>query len=566
MLNQWNLFGTMMLIIGVILFVNCQRETDIKVQTEIDLILVNGKIWTGVPQQPWAEAIAIAGERILKIGPGNELQQVATDQTQIIDLKGRFVLPGFNDAHVHFRNGGASLLAIQLRDAKDEAELAARIKAKVTTLQPGEWITGGHWDHEVWPSQKLPNKTMIDSVSAENPVLISRLDGHVALANSLALMLAGVDQNTPDPQGGKIERNSVTGEPTGILWDEAIGLVGRVIPAETSEQVRQAILAALKHAAEVGVTSIQDNSSQLDFQIYQELDQAGELSVRVCVWRPAATLEHFRAIGLKSPFGNSRLKLGPLKVFADGSMGAGSALFFEPYADEPTTSGLAIYPEADLVQLIQQIDAAGLQIATHAIGDKANHLVLNAYEQALKQSGRHNARHRIEHAQVVTAADLSRFAELAVIASIQPSHCIDDMRWAEKRIGTARCKNAYRFKSFETANAKIAFGTDWPVESLNPMLGLYAAVTREFAEGGPAGGWFPEEKITLAKAIEYYTFGSAYAEFSENEKGTLEAGKLADLVVLSNNLFEIDPSAILETKVLMTMVGGKVVFKGEETF
>ncbi len=543
-----------------LMIANCRTSKN----TDIDLLLVNGKIWTVSPAMPWAQAVAIRGNEIVMVGKTAELKKHAGSATKIIDLQGKFIIPGFNDAHVHFRNGGASLLGIKLREAKNETEFTERIREKAQTLAPGAWITGGEWDHEAWPSQKLPTKDLIDSVTPETPVLVDRLDGHVALANSLALQMAGVNKNTKDPQGGKIDRNPVTGELTGILWDEAIGLVGRVIPNISKAEIQQQLEAALQHAREMGVTSIQDNSSALDLTIYQELVAAGELTVRINAWRACEMAEHYEHIGIKALFGNPMIQLGTMKVFSDGSMGAGSALFFEPYTDEPATSGIPIYPETDLYQLIERIDGMGLQIATHAIGDKANHWVLNAYQKAIAKSGRKNARHRIEHAQVVTDTDLPRFAELGVIASIQPSHCIDDMRWAEKRIGKERCTDAYRFKSLVDAGAKVAFGTDWPVEPLNPMLGIYAAVTREYPEGGPAGGWQPNEKLSMAQAIEFYTLGSAYAEFMENKKGTIEAGKLADIIVLSNNLFEISPQQILETKVLMTIVDGKVVYERDE--
>ncbi|MBN2092804.1 amidohydrolase [candidate division KSB1 bacterium] len=551
----WVVFSLFCLIIA-----NCGTSKD----SFIDLLLINGKIWTVSPSMPWAEAVAIHGNQIVLVGKTAELKKYTGSSTQIIDLQGKFVIPGFNDAHVHFRNGGASLLGIKLREAKNENEFTERIREKAQTLSPGAWITGGEWDHEAWPSQKLPTKELIDAVTPETPVLVDRLDGHVALANNLALRMAGVNKNTRDPQGGKIDRNPLTGEPTGILWDEAIGLVGRIIPATRKTEIQQQLGAALQHAMELGVTSIQDNSFATDLTIYQELMAAGKLTVRVNAWRAWELAKNYENIGIQAMFGNSMIQLGTMKVFSDGSMGAGSALFFAPYADEPSTSGIPIYPEAELYQLIEKVDEMGLQVATHAIGDKANHWVLNAYEKAMLKSGRKNARHRIEHAQVVTDSDLPRFAQQGVIASIQPSHCIDDMRWAEKRIGKERCTDAYRFKSLVDAGAKLAFGTDWPVEPLNPMLGLYAAVTREYPEGGPTGGWQPSEKLSMEQAIEFYTLGSAYAEFSENKKGTIEPGKLADITVLSNNLFEIPPQKILETQVLMTIFDGKVVYKRDE--
>jgi len=529
-------------------------------KTMADLILIDGKIFTLEKGHLWAEACAIRDGKILAVGSTSSINQYQNKGTKVIDLKERLVLPGFNDAHVHFADGGFYLLGINLRDAKDESDFTNIIQEYVKNLKKGEWILGGNWDHEAWPSKEFPVKELIDDVSRNNPVFVQRLDGHVALANRVALKLAGITKDTPDPQGGEIEKDPGTGEPTGLLKDTAQNLVDKVIPPPSKERLIEAISTAMNHANRFGVTSIQDNSSQEDFEAYQELLREGELTIRVNVWRPIDRYKDFNEIGILPPFGNDMLNLGTMKVFVDGSMGAGTALFFEPYSDDPTTSGLPIYPEEELYAMIKSADRAGPQIAAHAIGDKANTWILNAFEKAFEENGKRNARHRIEHAQVVLPEDIKRFKKLGIIASIQPSHCIDDMRWAEKRIGE-RIKNAYLFNSFVKAGVKIAFGTDWTVEPLNPMLGLYAAVTREFPEGGPSGGWFPEEKISLQKAIEYYTLGSAYAEFQEDKKGSIKKGKLADLVVLNKNLFEIPPKEILNAKVDMTILGGKIVFE-----
>lgn len=529
-------------------------------QTNADLILINGKIYTVESDQPWAEACAIKDGKFVAVGQTGAIQKYQGKRTEVIDLKGRLVLPGFNDAHVHFADGGFYLSGINLRDAKDEIEFVERLRNFAAKLPPGEWIINGNWDHEAWPSKKHPSRSLIDSVTSNNPVLVQRLDGHIALANSLALKLAGITRETPNPQGGEIVKDHQTGEPTGILKDNAQGLVSAVIPAPTRDQLKQAIKTAIRHANNLGVTSIQDNSSAADLAVYQELLRAGELTLRINAWRYGYLYQNFESLGILPNFGNDMLRIGTVKVFADGSMGAGTALFFDPYEDDPATSGIPIYKEKDLYDLIRAIDKAGLQIAAHAIGDKANNWILNAFEMAFQANGRRDARHRIEHAQVVRPKDVTRYRELGIIASIQPSHCIDDMRWAEKRIGQ-RCQNAYRFNSFLQAGVKIAFGTDWTVEPLNPMLGLYAAVTREFPEGGPEGGWHSEEKITLAQAIELYTLGSAYAEFQEDRKGSIKVGKLADLVVLDKNLFEVPAKEILNARVDLTLVNGKIVYQ-----
>lgn len=543
------------LIIGILLLnVTCG------IQNNADLILFNGKIFTVDEANPWAEACAIKDGTFLAVGHSDSMDSYAGKNTEKINLKGRLVLPGFNDAHVHFSDGGFYLLGIELRDARDEQDFAQKVKHYVGTINKGEWITGGNWDHEAWPSQKHPTKELIDSITKDNPVFVQRLDGHIALANSLALKKAGITKDTPNPQGGEIAKDPKTGEPTGILKDAAQSLVYSVIPDNTKDQVKKAIIAAMKHANKFGVTSIQDNSSAMDYEIYQELLKKNELTVRVNAWRPIDLYKDFAEKGISPSHGNDMLRLGTMKVFVDGSMGAGTALFFEPYSDDPSTRGLPIYPEQELYDLIKKADATGLQIAAHAIGDKANAWILNAFEQAFAENGMRQARHRIEHSQVVLPADIQRFRDLGIIASIQPSHCIDDMRWAEKRIGD-RVKHSYLFNSFVKAGVHIAFGTDWAVEPLNPMLGLYAAVTREFPEGGPEGGWFPDERISLAQAIEFYTLGAAYAEFQEEVKGSIEPGKLADVVVLNKNLFEISPREILSTKVDLTILGGKIVFK-----
>ena len=525
-----------------------------------DLVLFNGKIFTVDAAKPWATAVAIRDGKFVAVGKDEEVKRLAGKNTEMVDLKGKLALPGFNDAHLHFTNGGLYLLGIDLRPARDEKEFVSILKEYIYKVPKGEWITGGNWDHENWPSKKHPRKSLIDAVTPDHPVLVQRLDGHMALANSLALKLAGITRDTPNPQGGEIVKDKVTGEPTGILRDTATELVGAVIPPLAREKRERAIRAAMRHAQELGVTSVQDNSSREDLEIYQDLLKKGELGVRINAWRGADGWAEFEHIGVTAAYGDPFLRLGTVKLFVDGSMGAGTALFFEAYADDSSTSGLPIHSQADLNDLVRNADRAGLQIAAHAIGDKANNWILEAFALARKENGVREARHRIEHAQVVREQDLIRFHQLDIIASIQPSHCIDDMRWAEKRIGP-RVADAYRFASFLKSGVRLAFGTDWDVEPLDPRLGLYAAVSRELPSGGPAGGWHSEEKLSLAQAIEMYTLGSAYAEFQENVKGSVTAGKFADMVVMENNLFEISQKEILETPVTMTVLSGKIIFK-----
>lgn len=543
----------MLLLTGVVKMATSQEFTK--------TAFINGKIWTGSPAQKEVTILVTSGTRILAAGDRTSIQSYLDETTQIVDLQGQRVVPGFNDAHVHFMSGGFYLLGIDLRKARNPQEFREIMRDYTQNLPHGRWITGGDWDHEAWPTKKWPTKELIDDITRNHPVMVNRLDGHIALANSLALKMAGIDKNTPDPFGGTIHHHPQTGEPTGILIDNAASLVYRIIPDPTSEELLAAAKAAQEHALSLGVTSVQDiMASANELRAYQKLLADGELKIRLYVFRPIFYRKQLGEIGIKQAFGHSMLRIGGVKVMADGSMGAGSALFYDPYSDEPETRGLALQSREELIRMVVESDSLGLQIALHAIGDKANTWALDAFEEALKRNGQRDSRHRIEHAQVVLPADLPRFAELGVIASIEPSHCIDDMRWAEKRIGE-RAQHAYLFRSFVQHRAHLAFGTDWTVEPLDPMLGLYAAITREFPEGGPKDGWFPDEKITLEQAVEFYTLGSAYSEFTDHEKGTLEPGKLADFVVLDKDIFNIAPKELLQTKVKMTVVGGKIRFE-----
>jgi predicted amidohydrolase YtcJ len=524
-----------------------------------DIVLRGGRVWAGMGLPP-ATALAVRDGRVFAVGTDGDVAPLVGPQTRVVELRGRLAVPGFNDAHVHFLDGGFGLLSVDLRDAADEGELARRLAAHAAAVPKGAWILNGNWDHEAWPSRALPRRQQIDAATPDHPVLVQRLDGHMALANSLALKLAGITRATPDPEGGTIVRDAA-GEPTGVLKDNALSLIASAIPQPSREMNLRAARAALAEAARLGVTTIQDNSAVDALPTYQELRLRGELTARFYVWRGIEALQPLKQAGVRTGLGDDWLRLGALKILADGSMGAGTAAFFDPYTDDPRTRGLLLYAPEDLGAMILEADAAGFQLAVHAIGDRANSLVLDAFEAAVARNGPRERRLRIEHAQVVRKADLARYKALGVVASIQPSHCIDDMRWAEKRIGPARARDAYSFRSFTARGIAVAFGTDWSVEPLDPRLGLYAALTREFPEGGPAGGWQPEEKLGLEEALDLYTRGSAYAEFAEARKGTLEPGKLADIVVFAADLFQVAPSEILTTPVDLTLVGGRVVFE-----
>jgi predicted amidohydrolase YtcJ len=532
-----------------------------------DLVIVNAMVHTMDPNQPVAEAVAIHGNRIVAVGASKEIRNMAGSKTRIVDAQKRVVLPGFNDSHVHFLSGGFQLSSVDLRDAGTPQELAERIRHFAEKLPAGRWITGGDWDHERWPEAKLPTKDLIDTFTPDTPVFVNRLDGHMALANSRALRLAGVTRQTLDPPGGIIVRDPKTGEPTGILKDAAQNFVWKVIPPSSFEERLSAARAATEYAAKLGVTSVQDMSAGSDVGVYQTLLDRGELKTRIYAVSPLPAWERLVSTGVRANFGSEMLRMGGLKGFADGSLGSTTALFYEPYEDAPNTSGIAgdeMYPEGAMLTRVREADKAGLQVMIHAIGDRANDLILTIYEQVEREDGKRDRRFRIEHAQHLRRQDIPRFARDKVVASMQPYHAIDDGRWAEKRIGKERAKTTYAFRSLLDSGAVLAFGTDWTVAPMNPMFSIYAAVTRRTLDGKNPKGWVPEQKISLEEAIRAYTVGSAYAEFQESMKGTITPGKLADLVILSRDIFKIDPKDIETTKVVMTILDGRVIYEGRE--
>jgi predicted amidohydrolase YtcJ len=535
-------------------------------QAPAELVLVNGRIWTGDERRPEVEAVACLAGRIIAVGDSTAIRRYVGPQTEVIDLGLRRVVPGFNDAHVHFFDGGLGLSSVQLRDARSPEEFRERIRDFAARLPRGRWVTKGNWDHENWSPPLLPTRELIDAVTAEHPVFINRLDGHMALANSLALRLAGITRETADPPGGTIVRDA-HGEPTGVLKDAAMNAVYRVLPAPSPDEIAAALKAALRYAARQGVTSIQDMSASPEiFAVYQQLLARGELTARVSAHQPLSAWEHLARVGVRASFGNDKLKIGGLKGFADGSLGSTTALFFEPYLDDPRTSGLPsdeMVSESRLLDRLLAADRAGLQIAVHAIGDRANKLILDMFEEVARRNGARDRRFRIEHAQHLRREEIRRFAALGVIPSMQPYHAIDDGRWAENRIGPERAKGTYAFRSLLDAGARLAFGSDWFVAPLEPLAGIYAAVTRRTLDGKRPGGWVPAEKITVAEAVRAYTLGSAYASFDEKEKGSIEVGKLADFAVLSADIFAIDPAEIIKAQVVLTIFDGRVIHDRE---
>ncbi|MBV9074436.1 MAG: amidohydrolase [Acidobacteria bacterium] len=530
-----------------------------------ETIITNANVWTVDRNHPQAEAVAILGQRIVAVGTSTELDGWRGPQTKIIDAGGKLLLPGFNDAHVHFVQSGFQLDQVQLTDARTREQFVSRVAAQAKKLKKGEWMLGGEWDEQNWTPADLPTHDWIDAATVDNPVFIERHDGHEALANALAMKLAGVTASTKAPPGGEIVHDA-QGNPTGVFKDAAQGLIEKAIPEPGLEARIKASKRALEYAASLGVTSVQAMVPDYqDIEAFSVLADRGELTSRIYTapiethWRDQAH------IGIRHAFGSDFLRMGAVKGFADGSLGSTTAYFFEPYVDAPNTRGLLsseMQPISGMRDRLTGADKAGLQLCIHAIGDQAISIVLDIFQDIENANGSSDRRWRIEHAQHVAPKDLQRFAALHVIASVQPYHAIDDGQWAERRIGPIRAKTTYPFRTFLDDGVKLAFGTDWPVAPVNPMLGLYAAVTRATLDGKHPGGWVPEQKINIQEAIEAYTLGSAFAEFQDKEKGSITPGKLADLILVSDNLLKIDPRAVRDAKVEMTMVGGKIVYGG----
>ena len=530
-----------------------------------ETIITNANVWTVDRNHPQAEAVAILDQRIVAVGTSADMDVWRGPQTRVIDAGGKLLLPGFNDAHVHFVQGGFQLDQVQLTDAKTRQEFVAHMAAQARKMKKGEWILGGEWDEQNWSPPELPTHDWIDAVTPDNPVFIERHDGHEALANASAMKIAGVTAATKTPAGGEIVHDS-QGNPTGVFKDAAQSLIGKVVPEPGIAARLTAARRALDHAASLGVTSVQAMvPAYEDIEAYSELAERGELTSRIYVAPIETRWKDQAQIGIRHAFGSDFLRMGAIKGFADGSLGSTTAYFFEPYVDAPNTRGLIsdeLHPISGMRDRLTAADKAGLQICVHAIGDQAISIVLDIYQDIEKANGDRDRRWRIEHAQHMAPKDFQRFASLHVIASMQPYHAIDDGQWAERRIGPIRAKTTYAFRTFLDDGVHLAFGTDWPVAPLNPMLGLYAAVTRATLDGKHPDGWIPEQKISIQEAVEAYTLGPAYAEFQDKEKGSITPGKFADLVLVSDNLLKIDPRAIRDAKVEMTMVGGKIVYGG----
>ncbi len=546
-----------------------------------DTVFINGDMLTGfssgiekgsawAKENPRAQAIAVRGDRIVAVGSNSEIQKLKGKSTQVVDLGGRFVMPGFNDAHLHLAGGGFEKLNVDLVGVRSLQDMKNRIAARATNTPAGEWIQGRGWDHTVWADKKLPTRQDIDAVAGDHPAVFVRVDGHIAVANSAALSAAGINRNTPDPLGGQIDRDA-QGEPTGVLRESAKDELLSKVPKPSPAQRRRAIELALQDAASHGITSMQDNSDWEDFLVYEDLEREGKLTARITEWlpftAPVAVLQQHRAHhDAKDPM----LHTGMLKGFMDGSLGSRTAAMLKPYSDDPQSSGLRQFKQSELNEMAEKRVAARFQMGFHAIGDRGVEMALDAFSDAEGDARENNIRgltqdtekrefrFRIEHAQVAAPDQFARFRELNVIASMQPNHLLTDMNWAMDRIGPERAKHAYAWKAFLDNGVALAFGTDYPVEPITPFRGLYAAVTRK----NETAEFFPEDKISIQQAIAAYTSGAAYAEFAESEKGMLAPGMLADFVVLDRDITKVAPREILGTKVLRTVVGGKTVYQG----
>jgi len=555
---------------------SAMQAQDQPAKPKADVIFVHGNVYTGVAMASGfkaiqrAEAVAVRGDRIEAVGTAAEILKLRGPETKVIELGGKFVMPGFNDAHAHLAHGGFERLNVNLTGVKSLDEFRARIRAKVESVAPGEWIEGRGWDESLWPVRVLPTRWDVDEVASGHPVFLQRVDGHLAVASTKALQLASITIASRDPKGGKIDRDA-NGQPNGVLRDAALTAVMNVIPKPTHQQRRQALESALADAARWGVTSIQDNSSWEDFQVFEEIEKEGKLTARVYEWLPFdEKVEQLEAKRKSRPQSDKMLRTGMLKGFMDGSLGSHTAALMEPYADDPGNSGLPQYDPAKLNEMAKERVLAGFQLGFHAIGDKGVQMALDAFAEAEKAAkekkvkaanGGEDFRLRVEHAQVTTPLQIVKFRDLKVIASMQPSHLLTDMKWAETRLGSKRAGHSYAWAEFLQRGVTLAFGTDYPVEPISPFRGLYAATTRKSESGKDE--YYPAQKISMDQAIAAYTTGSAFAEFAEKEKGLMVPGMLADFVVLDRDPTAVVPQKLLETKVLRTVVGGKTVYEAK---
>ncbi len=529
--------------------------------SKADIIIQGGPVWTGLSTgRGRPGAVAIAGDKILAVGDSAEIARYVGPKTRVLQANGGLIMPGFADGHTHFVDGGFQLASVNLRDAATPQEFVRRLKEYAAHLKPGEWILGGDWDHTLWRGAPLPRHDWIDSVTPNNPVFLSRLDGHMALANAAAMRAAKVTSATRAPVGGEMLRDA-RGEPTGIFKDNAEGLIDAAIPAPSAEQEDSAVARALAHAASLGVTATGNMSaSWANFAAYKRMERAGRMTVRVFLYLPIDQW-HAVADSVRNGAGDDWVRIGGVKGYMDGSAGSRTAFFFEPFSDSAGYYGLMRQPEAEMRTWVGAADSAGLQIAVHAIGDRANAIILAIYDSVAHAHGARDRRLRVEHAQHLRPQEIPLFGPRRVVPSMQPYHAIDDGRWVEQRIGPVRIKTTYAFRTLLDTDAPLAFGSDWTVAPLDPMLGVYAAVTRRTLDDKNPSGWVPEQKITVGEALRAYTYGNAWATFNEQKWGTLAVGRFADVVVLDRDPFAVQPESLGTIKPRFTIAGGKVVYQ-----
>ncbi len=531
----------------------------------ITVAIVNARVWTGDPRRPWADAVAVRGGRLSLVGSSAEVRKLATPATRVIDARGALLAPGFIDSHVHFLAGGLRLGGVQLRSARTPEAFVERIRSHAATLSEGSWITGGDWDHERWGGE-LPSRAWIDAVAPAHPVWVHRLDGHMALANAAALRAAGITADTPDVAGGQIVRDAY-GDPTGVLKDNAMRLVEDVRPSPSDAEADAALDAAMRHVAAQGVTSVHSmgavsgTGSWEELDVYRRAHREGRLGTRIQAAVPLGNWPRLRDLVANEGRGDAWLRVGAVKGFVDGSLGSHTAAMLEPYTDAPDDRGLLVADEAELFAWQRDGDAAGLQLILHGIGDRAVRLQLDLFARIAAANGPRDRRWRIEHAQHLHPADIPRFAELGVIASMQPYHAIDDGRWADRVIGAERARLAWPTRALLDAGAMVAFGSDWFVAPPTPLEGIHAAVTRQTLDGANPGGWIPEQRIGVEDALRAYTSTAAFAEFAEHDKGMVRREMAADLVLIDRDLTRIAPNELREARILLTVVDGRIVYE-----
>ena len=532
---------------------------------QVGLVLYNGRIYTMDRGNPRAQAVAIAGSRIVAVGGDDQIKSLLAPGGEAVDLGGRTVVPGFTDCHIHFVEYALRLTRIDLSGITSRAEVIRLVGKRARMARPGEWLLGGGWDRNLWEDTSFPTKEELDSVAPHNPVALDSKDGHSLWVNSLALTRAGITAETPDPPGGEIERRPGTGEPTGILKETAKRLIEKVIEKPSLEAIQSALKVAIANAQRAGLTGIHDCEDELAFAAFQELSKRDELGLRVLMHIPAKSLDHAIGLGVRTGFGNEWLRVGGVKMFTDGALGSRTAAMLAPYEDEPHNLGITVTLKEEMRELVGKASRAGLSVAIHAIGDRANRDVLDVLEESRQRGEGMGLRHRIEHVQLLHPADIPRLAKLGIIASMQPIHATSDMEMVSRHWGEDRARGAYAWRSLLDAGTVLAFGSDCPVETLDPLAGIHAAVTRRRADGSPGPeGWHPEQRITVEEAVQAYTLDAAYASGEERKKGSIAPGKLADLVVLSQDIFAIPPMDILETEVEGTVLDGKFVYRHEE--